>query len=152
MRPDLRLWRRGLLSAGLVGALLLMALLGACASLPDSARNGVVHVIRIDREVEPIEVYADAGDEIRWQNLRTTPVRVGLLGSGLFKHVTCAKGFGLCGMLHEHAVIQPNEAASLCFSATTTVKFNVWMDAQDLGGDLSPTGTIRVLKEAGSSS
>jgi hypothetical protein len=125
-----------------------IALALGCGSLPATTETGTVLVIAIDEHVSPEVLIASPGDEIRWRNLGGKPVRIGLLGNQGVDQVSCQHGFMRLGQLQEFVTIEPGDFASLCFARTGIVQYNVWMDADDLRGSMSPTATIRVERSS----
>lgn len=100
--------------------------------------------VKILDEVKPTTLYVRVGDEIRWLNLQSSPVRVGILNGGWHDDVTCEKGFKRFGTMEDLVVIAPQEYVSLCFAKPVTVHYNVWLDAQNFKGSMSRTATIRI--------
>ncbi|HMU54873.1 MAG TPA: hypothetical protein PKA61_07695 [Nitrospira sp.] len=133
-----------------IGLVLLVAVctLQACGHSPLSDSRGVVRTIRISDVVKPTTVYARSGEEIRWENLRATPVRIGFLSGRLLEELGCKKGVSsFFGDIGDAITIEPGQAASLCPLRSGTLQFNVWFDADNPKGEISPTATIHV--EAG---
>ncbi|MEX5213901.1 MAG: hypothetical protein NW703_07020 [Nitrospiraceae bacterium] len=124
----------------------LLSLLG-CASGGPPEPDRPVRYIQIRDTVEPQVLYVTVGDEVRWQNLRSEPVRINLLGSEDWTSPGCGKGFSWLGIAREFITIEPREYVSLCVSRPRTLRFNVWMNAGDLRGQISPTATIRVMEK-----
>jgi hypothetical protein len=62
----------------------------------------------------------------------------------------CDKGFSRLGVVQDTVTIAPLQYVSLCFSKAATVRFNVWLDADDPQGAMTPTSTIRIERSAGS--
>jgi len=120
----------------------------ACGKSSILDRRGVVRTIRISDVVKPTTVYARSGEEIRWENLRATPVRIGFLSGRLLEELGCNKNVSsFFGDIGDAFTIGPGEAASLCPLRAGTLQFNVWFDADNPRGEISPTATIHV--EAG---
>ena len=105
-----------------------------------------VRYVQIRETVQPAVLYAQVGDEIRWQNLSDKTVQVRLLGTPKWETVTCEKGFQWMGLMEDSATIKPKEFVSLCFSKPTTIRFNVWMDWENSRHAISPTSTVHVEK------
>src|SRR5262245_25849869 len=123
-----------------------------CVGLPVSGcsvnervqSTGTVRYVEILNEVKPSTLHARVGDEIRWVNLQSSTVRVGILNGGWHGHVACEKGFKTFGSMADWAEIPPQEYVSLCFGKPATVQYNVWLDTQNPRGSMTPTATIRV--------
>ena len=128
--------------AGLL-SLLLLGLQG-CLLQQTAGTAGAVRYVEIRDQVTPLTLYAKIGDEIRWQNLSSDAVRVGFLDNKWHDLVACEKGFTRFGGMDDFVTIQPQEYVSLCFSKAATVRYNVWMDARNLKGPMSPTAAIRI--------
>jgi hypothetical protein len=62
--------------------------------------------------------------------------------------IACDKGFSALGMLQDTVTIAPMQYVSLCFSKPTTVRFNVWLEADNPQGAMTPTGSIRIEPSA----
>lgn len=129
---------------GLVMALFVVSDVTGCSLKERVQRTGTVRYVKILDEVKPTTLYVRVGDEIRWLNLQSSPVRVGILNGGWHGDVTCEKGFKRFGTMEDLVVIAPQEYVSLCFAKPATVHYNVWLDAQNFKGSMSPTATIRI--------
>jgi hypothetical protein len=141
--PITVLHRIGLL-AGLAVALCVISVIAGCSLKERVQSTGTVRYVRILDAVKQPTLYAHVGDEIRWLNLLSSPIRVGILNNGWDGHVVCEKGFKQFGRMEDSVVIGPQEYASLCFAKPATVQYNVWLDAENLKGSMSPTATIRI--------
>lgn len=132
-------------SALVMAALLPSVLLGSgCASTPESARSGRVLYVQIRDGVSPQDLHVSIGDEIRWQNLRSAPVKIGLLNTDALEDAACARGFERFGLLDNFAIIPPNDYVSLCVSHRGTIQYNVWMDPDDMLHSMTRTATIHI--------
>jgi hypothetical protein len=132
--------REHLITTGL--ALVTAVLFVACEHLPHSTTAGDIHYVHIGEHVVPRELRVGPGDEVRWQNDREEPVRLGFLGNTAVKNVTCEKGFQSFGMIEDIVTIRPHDFVSLCFSQTGKVRYNIWWDLEDSRGSISRTATI----------
>lgn len=95
--------------------------------------------------MSPLELHADVGDEIRWRNLLSRPVRLGFLGVKRMEDVGCDKGFTTWfGEIRDLVTIPPGDYVSLCFRRTGVVRYNVWTDLADLVRSMSPTAVLRI--------
>ena len=98
-----------------------------------------VHYVQIRDSVAPMDLYVSVGDQVRWQNLRAEPVKIGIMHG-----VDCDKGFRKFGMMDDFATIKSLDYVSLCFVRPGTVRYNIWMDANDATGKISRTAVIHV--------
>jgi hypothetical protein len=124
-------------------AVLLGTLLG-CVTTPASS-TGETRYIQIRDQMTPQDAIVQAGDEVRWQNLTERPVRVSLLEARGLDAVTCQKGFRRFGVMEDQATIAPRDFVCLCFGQAGVVRYNVWLDTDNLRATMTPTATIRVL-------
>jgi plastocyanin len=104
-----------------------------------------VKTVEISDNVKPHVMYASPGEEVRWTNVRQSPVRVGFLNMRLMEDHQCEKGMvDMFGQVNDHITIEPGESISLCFSRTGDLRYNVWFDPEDPRGAISPTLTISI--------
>ncbi|MFM8550702.1 MAG: hypothetical protein ACKOCD_00040 [Nitrospiraceae bacterium] len=134
-----------LLAAAVGCAVAVLLLHTGCALAPETSRTGKVHEIKVGEQITPMELVVRVGDEIRWLNLRSVPVHVGILNATSLRDVSCAKNFRRFGLVQDFVTIQPLQSASLCFEVAGSVQFNVWFDVNNLRGNISRTAKIWVL-------
>jgi len=128
-------------SQAVVGIIMLV-LGAACSSVPDVTRTGVIHDIKIvETSLEPAEITVRPGDEVRWINYRTKPVRIVFLDR-LQDVISCARGFSGSGM--NDTTIKASKAASVCFARAGSYKYNARMEAEVAGGEIPLTGIVHV--------
>lgn len=126
-----------------IGAFALVLFAAACVG-PATTRTGAVHDIRVAEGPEPADLVVNPGDEVRWVNSRTLPLRVDLINVNS-EDVSCQRGFSnLFGMFRESATIQPNDSGSACFSKAGVVNYNLRMDSALPGGKTIVPGIIRI--------
>ncbi len=131
--------------------LILLGLLVAesgCSTPSGPRLTGAVRYFNIRAEVAPRHLIVQVGDEIRWQNLNSHAVRLRMLEETNPELIACDKGFSALGMLQDTVTIAPMQYVSLCFSKPTTVRFNVWLEADNPQGAMTPTGSIRIEPSA----
>ena len=126
-----------------VWALVVLAV--GCSSLPNVTRTGIVKDVVIGDQVEPTEVMAKVGDEIRYINKRTGEVKVVFLNE-VGDRYSCNNGFGgMFGMMsNREASLSANEAASVCFNKPGSYQYNVRMEADRPMGARSMSGSVKV--------
>lgn len=128
------------------GALFLTCytVLVGCGGPPPTTRTGEIHEVKIAEHVAPSEIKVQTGDEIRWVNHRSLPVQLDFL-KGALDDVACERGFSnWVGMRRESIAIDPNQSASLCFSNSGKISYNVRMDSALPGGQQIEPGVIHV--------
>jgi plastocyanin len=121
----------------------------ACSHSPTSETSRTVREIQIGDTVQPQTLYAKPGEEIRWQNVRSSPVNLGFLTTSLLKELSCQKGIvTLFGEVKDFVSIPPQESVSVCFVRPGELKYNVWLNPENPRGAITPTATIRVEAES----
>ena len=132
-----------------MAVLALAALLPACqnfpgiqkSAVPETSRTSIVRDVRINfTEVAPGELKVNVGDEVRFINDRTQPVRIVLIEAG--KTMACNRGF--TGMIDQEAEIGPGDYASFCFDRTGTVKYMARSQGAVPGGEQVLSARIQI--------
>jgi plastocyanin len=119
---------------------LLLAL--ACSSIPDTSRTGQIHDVKIiETQIQPTEVRVRPGDEIRWLNYRTKPVRIVFLDR-LDGALSCERGFSGSGQ--NDTTIKASKAVSLCFAKPGQYRYTARMQAEVAGGEIPVPGMVSV--------
>jgi hypothetical protein len=122
--------------------------LSACGHRSVTAIPATVRTIQISDMVTPDTLYAKPGEEIRWENLRANPVRIGFLSMRLLDDLGCEKGVAtFWGGTNDLVTIPPGRSISLCFARAGVLQYNVWFDAENPKGAMSRTAAVYV--EAG---
>jgi len=126
-----------------IGALTIVLLAAGCA-VPTTTRSGVVHDIRITEGPVPADLIVNPGDEVRWVNARTLPLRVDLVNVKS-DELSCERRFSnIFGVIQESATIEPNGTASACFTKAGVVNYNLRMESALPGGKVVVPGIIRI--------
>jgi hypothetical protein len=123
-------------------------LLAGCASAPPGTSLLRTHYIDIQDAVSTQRLNVHVGDEVRWQNLRSAPVRVSLPSQLSGSGVSCRTGFSRFGSLDDTATIPPNGYVSLCFARTGSIQYNVWLNLEDPLRSMTSTAKIVVSARA----
>ncbi len=122
------------------------AAVAGTAGIADSSRTGEIYDVRFQERMSPVNLRVRVGDEVRWINQRSTPVRIEFL-EGVLADVVCQSGFSsLLRRQQETATIRPNESASLCFGTPGEIRYNARMDSPVAGGQTIESGTVRVSR------
>jgi plastocyanin len=115
----------------------------SCAG-PPTSRTGAVHDVRVTEGPDPADLIVNPGDEVRWVNSRSLPIRVDLVNVNS-DGLSCERGFSnFLGIVRESATIKPNETVSACFTKPGVVNYNLRMDSALPGGRVVTPGIIRV--------
>jgi plastocyanin len=120
------------------------ALLASCAAASLDAPPLRTHYIHIQNNVSPQRLDVQVGDEVRWQNLRSEPVRISLLNQLSVAGISCQTGFSRFGMLDDTATIPPHAYVSLCFTRAGSIQYNVWLNLEDPVRSMTPTAKVGV--------
>lgn len=127
----------------LASILPLLAIVWGC-SLAKDRNPAHIHYIQIRDSVAPMDLYVSVGDQVRWQNLRPEPVKIGIMHGVDLNQTSCEKGFRSFGVMDDFATIKSRDYVSLCFGKPGIVRYNIWMDANDATGTISRTAIIHV--------
>lgn len=133
---------------GWIRLLIWPILLAGCAFVPTDTSPRHTHYVHIQDAVSPQSLDVHIGDEVRWQNLRSEPVRISLLSHLSGSGVSCETGFSRFGSLDDTATIPPNAYVSLCFSRAGSIQYNVWLKPDDPLRSMTPTAKIIVSARA----
>ncbi len=102
-------------------------------TVPETSRTAVVHDVRVSlTDIDPVELRANVGDEVRFINDKTQPIRVVLIEAG--KSIACNKGFN--GNIDQEADIKPGQYAGFCFSKPGTVRYMARDQSAVTGGEV----------------
>ena len=125
-----------------LGVLLLLVL--GCQGTPTVTRSGDVKDIIIGEKLSSAEVVVSAGDEVRWINKRTAPVRIVFLDQGAHKQLSCKNNFGGLMTPSGTAKLAMNESASACFRDPGYFRYTVRMESATTTGEINVPGVIKV--------
>ena len=149
-------------------SLVALVFLGGCESTPTVTRSGDVKDIIIGNNLSSTEVAVSPGDEVRWVNKRTAPVRIIFLDTLSDKQLSCKNNFGGLMTPSNTAKLSTNETASACFRDPGYFRYTIRMESAGMaegnvsgvvkvGGHASrstgqtsdPNNTARVREQAG---
>ena len=128
--------------------LALLFVLG-CQNTPTVTRTGDVKDIIIGDNLSKAEIMVSAGDEVRWVNKRTAPVRVIFLDPIVDKQLSCKNNFGGLMTPSDTAKLKMNETASACFRDPGYVRYTVRMETAGVAGERNVSGVVKVGAQAG---
>lgn len=120
-----------------------------CQGLPTVTRTGDVKDIIIGDNLTSGDIAVNPGDEIRWVNKRTLPVRVVFIDEIWDKQVSCKNNFGGWKTSGDTAQLATNETASVCFRDAGTFRYTVRMESARTTGELNVPGVIKVGGQGG---
>ena len=120
-----------------------------CQNTPTVTRTGDVKDIIIGDNLLSGEVAANPGDEVRWVNKRTAPVRIVLLDPMSDKQLSCKNNFGGLIAPSDTARLSMNETASACFRDPGYFRYTVRMESAGVTGERNVSGVVKVGVPAG---
>jgi plastocyanin len=126
-----------------LGIALVFFVLG-CQGMPTVTRTGDVKDIIIGDNLTSSETAVNTGDEVRWVNKRTQPVRVIFLDAVSDKQVSCKNNFGGLMTPSDTAELDTNESASICFRDPGYFRYIVRMESAKTTGDVNVQGVVKV--------
>lgn len=130
--------------AGYYGALGMIALLltSGCGSV--SRADHGIHTVKIGPQINPLQLNAGRGDEVRWMNQRAEPIAV-IFPTTEAVPVSCLTGFTHVDRRRLSAVIAPKSSASICFAEMGKYDYLVRLDVNRPGGDIDRVASISVV-------
>ena len=108
----------------LVGMVLFTA---GCTSASYSSKGSRIHTVNVGPKIEPLQINAGRGDEVRWINQRSEPIAVVFPKSDAVS-ISCRTGFKTVDQTILSAIVAPNASASLCFSELGKYNYQVRLD------------------------
>jgi plastocyanin len=130
-----------------LGVALLFVL--GCQGMPMVTRTGDVKDVIIGDNLTAGETAVNAGDEVRWINKRTQPVRVIFLDAVVDKQLSCKNNVGRWMTPRDTAQLGMNETASVCFRDPGYFRYVVRMESSKTTGDINVQGVIKVGGQGG---
>ena len=123
--------------------------LSGCQATPTVTRTGDVKDITVGDDLTSGDIAINPGDEVRWVNKRTAPVRVVIIDPLSDKQVSCKSNFGGLMTPGDTAQLAMNESASLCFRDAGTFRYTVRMTSTRTTGEINVPGVIKVGGQGG---
>lgn len=131
-----------------LGVMALLFVLG-CQNTPTVTRTGDVRDIIIADNLISGEIAANPGDEVRWVNRRTAPVRIIFLDPVSDRQLSCRNNFGGLMTPSDTARLTMNETASACFRDPGYFRYTVRMESAGTMGERNVAGVVKVGVPAG---
>lgn len=131
-----------------LGGVALVFVLG-CQGMPTVTRTGDVKDIMIGDDLTSGYIAVGPGDEVRWINKRTAPVRIVFLDPEWDKQLSCKNNFGGWMTRSDTAELATNETASVCFRDAGTFRYTVRMESHRTRGELNVSGVVKVGGQSG---
>jgi len=97
-----------------------------CQSVPYSSKATRIHTVNVGPKIEPLQINAGRGDEVRWVNQRSQPIAL-IFPKSDDVRISCRSGFKNIDSVLS-AVVAPNASASMCFSELGKYDYQVRLD------------------------
>ena len=111
-----------------------------CNPPSHSREKNIIHIVNVVHDVEPRQLLAGCGDEIRWRNTGTEPIIINFPASTADR-LSCRVGLNVEEPSALSALIDANASASLCFAQQG--KYNYQVRVNDhIGSTLIDQRTI----------
>lgn len=117
-----------------------------CRKRPTVSGGKDVTNILITEQFSNSAVTVRPGDEVRWTNRRTTPVRVIFLSS-VVGRLSCNYGFSGFMEPVESALLAPDEKAGVCFTQPGSMRYGVVAKGDQPSADRGVIGLVLVRDE-----
>ena len=121
---------------------------GGCTSTPNSTpsspKGTKIHTVNVGSKIQPLQISAGRGDEIRWVNQRSEPIAVVFPSSDAVR-ISCRPGFKTVDQTILSAVVPPNSSASLCFSDLGKYNYQVRLDENIPSAESDRNATVWVV-------
>ncbi|BCA54505.1 conserved exported protein of unknown function [Nitrospira sp. KM1] len=114
-----------------------------CSGTKASTKPGMVHTVNVGQQIDPLQMNAAKGDEIRWVNNTTQPISVIFPKAELLR-TSCRTGFAGSDQTVLSAVLPPDSSASLCFSQPGKYDYQVRLNENSPGARMDRTASVWV--------
>ena len=130
--------------SGIVFVLAAFLLTAGCTGVPYSSKETKVHTVKVGPKIEPLQINAGRGDEVRWVNQRSEPIAVVFPKSdGVL--TSCRAGFKTVDQTVLSAVVAPNASASLCFSELGKYNYQVRLDENIASAEVDKNASVWIV-------
>jgi plastocyanin len=114
-----------------------------CQSVPYSSNATRIHTVNVGPKIEPLQINAGRGDEVRWVNERSHPIAL-IFPKSDDVRTSCRSGFKNMDSVLS-AVIAPNASASMCFSELGKYDYQVRLDENLPGAETDRNASVFVV-------
>ena len=115
-----------------------------CTSAPYSSKGTRIHTVNVGPKIEPLQINAGRGDEVRWINQRSEPIAVVFPKTDTVP-ISCRTGFKTVDQSILSAVVAPNASASLCFSEIGKYNYQVRLDENIPSAEVDRNASVFVV-------
>lgn len=130
-------------SVGLCALGVLVFMVG-CSSSSYSSKGTRVHTVNVGQKIEPLQINAGRGDEIRWLNLRSEPIAVVFPKLDTIP-ISCRTGFKTVDQSLLSAVVPPNSSASLCFAQMGKYDYQIRLDENIASAETDRNASVFIV-------
>ncbi|HJT19423.1 MAG TPA: hypothetical protein VJ746_03070 [Nitrospira sp.] len=130
--------------SAVLSVLMLFLIAAGCHSAPYSRKGTTVHTVNVGPKIQPMQINAGRGDEVRWVNQRSEPIAV-VFPKGDAIPVSCRTGFRTIDATVLSAVVAPNSSVSLCFSELGKYNYQVRLDENIPSAEVDRNATVWVV-------
>jgi plastocyanin len=131
----------------LISLALGMLLITGCSSSSSmtgkGSRTQASHTVKVGPQIDPLQINAGRGDEVRWMNNRSEPIALIFPATDLSR-ISCRAGFEIVDRTVLSAVVPPNSSASLCFSEQGKYDYQVRLDQNIASAQTDRNATVWV--------
>ena len=128
----------------IVPVLGMFLLTAGCNSAPYSSKATRMHTVNVGPKIEPLQINAGRGDEVRWVNQRSEPIAVVFPKTDTVP-ISCRTGFKTIDQTALAAVVAPHESASLCFAEIGKYNYQVRLDENIPSAETERNATVSIV-------
>lgn len=114
-----------------------------CQSVPYSSNATRIHTVNVGPKIEPLQINAGRGDEVRWVNQRSQPIAL-IFPKSDDVRISCRSGFKNNDTVLS-AVVPPNASASMCFSELGKYDYQVKLDENLPGAETDRNASVWIV-------
>lgn len=114
-----------------------------CQSVPSSSHATRIHTVNVGPNIEPLQINAGRGDEVRWVNHRSQPIALVFPKSDDVR-TSCRSGFKSIDSVLS-AVVAPNASASMCFSELGKYDYQVRLDENLPAAEIDRNASVWIV-------
>ena len=114
-----------------------------CQSVPSSSHETRIHTVNVGPNIEPLQINAGRGDEVRWVNHRSQPIALVFPKSDDVR-TSCRSGFKSIDSVLS-AVVAPNASASMCFSELGKYDYQVRLDENLPAAEIDRNASVWIV-------
>lgn len=122
----------------------IVVLVAGCSSAGYSSKKARIHTVNVGENIEPLQINAGRGDEVRWVNQRSQPIAVVFPKTDAVP-ISCRTGFKTIDQSILSAVVAPNSSASLCFSQLGKYDYQIRLDENIASAQVDRNASVFVV-------